>query len=86
MIFELFKYEFKFFLVILKNICLWVKLLFQLGKFYLKITIDVSILKIAMEIFLVMNLKKKLKILIKTSYWNFFIIIVKIKKIFKSQK
>jgi len=42
---------FFWFLVILKNICLGVKLLFQLGKFYLKITIDVSILKIAMGFF-----------------------------------
>jgi hypothetical protein len=31
--------------------CLGVKLLIQLGEFYLKITIDVSILKIAMGMF-----------------------------------
>jgi len=51
MIFEHLKYELNFFLVILKNICLGVKLLFELGKFYLKITIDISILRIAMGIF-----------------------------------
>jgi hypothetical protein len=51
MIFELFKYEFKKIIVIFKNICLSVKLLFQIGKFYLKITIDLSILKMAMGIF-----------------------------------
>jgi len=61
MIFELLKYEFNFFLVILKNICLCVKLVFQLGKFYLKITIDVSSLQIDMGNFLVMNLKKKIE-------------------------
>jgi hypothetical protein len=67
MIFELLKYVF-FFLVILKNICLGVKLLFQLGKFYLKTTIDVSILKITMGFFKIINLKKKIES--KIEYFN----------------